>query len=67
MINFNSPAEMPDYGIKKIIPYEILDSFKSNWYLWKCKVELNCGKIQNGSVEADYLGELIAKETLEID
>lgn len=56
-----------DYGIKRIIPCEIIDTIKSNWYLWKCKVELNSGQIQDGSVQADYLGELVAEETLEIN
>lgn len=53
--------------VRRIIPYEILDNLKPNWYIWKCQVELNNGKFIQGSVQADYLGELIAEETLEID
>jgi hypothetical protein len=42
-----------------------LDSIKANWYEWQCTMIKTDGSAVEGTVQADYQGDLIAKETFE--
>jgi hypothetical protein len=42
-----------------------LDSLKGNWYEWQCTLIKPDGNAVDGTVQADFGGDLIAKETFE--
>lgn len=44
-----------------------LDALKTNWYEWSCRRYNTDSSVDEGTVQADFSGDLIAPETFEKD